>query len=98
MIKEVFIGRCHSHFQINPTFKAFIVSESIFWSSWNFTMTIFAVFATNNIQGGSIEIAASSVSVYLIDRVILELITGRLLVGTTVFFFFKQKTAYEIDM
>lgn len=78
MLKEQFGGRNPSHFlRIDPVVKAYIVSESFLWSAWNFTTPIFAVFATQNIKHGSVEIAASAFSTYLVTRVIFELIGGR---------------------
>lgn len=79
MLKEIFIGRPLSHFHINPLIKAFIISETFLWSAWNFIMPIIAIFATSNIVGGNVEIAASAFSVHLIVRVIFELISGRYL-------------------
>lgn len=76
MIKEVFISRNPSHFHINNTVRAFIVSESFFWSSWNFVAPIFAIFATT-IKGGNVEIAASAFSIHLVSRIITELISGK---------------------
>ncbi len=78
MLKEMFIGRQPSHFQINPIVRAFIIAEMLFGASWNFFAPIFAIFA-NNVPGGKIEIAASAFSSYLIVRVIFELISGRYL-------------------
>lgn len=79
MIKEVFLGRFPSHFRINPLVRAFIVSETFVWSSWNSVTPIFAIFAANNIAGGNTQIAASVFSVHLMVRVIFELLSGRLL-------------------
>lgn len=79
MLREIFIGKRPSHFQINPLVKAFIISECFLWSAWNFVAPIFAIFALNNIAGGKIELAASGYSVHLIFRVIFELIIGRYL-------------------
>lgn len=83
MFREVFIGRNPSHFQINPVVKAFITSEVVIWSAWNFSMPILAIFAVSNIQGGSVEVAAFSVSIHLIIRVVFELLSGRFLLGAT---------------
>jgi len=82
MLKEIFIGRHPSHFQINPLIKAFIIAEMLLWSAWNFVTPIFAIFA-NNIPGGGVEIAASAFSLYLVVRVIFELISGRYLSNST---------------
>jgi MFS family permease len=77
MLKEIFIGKKPSDFHMNPIVRAFIISEIFLWSSWNAITPIFAIFAANNVIGGNAEIAASSFSVYLIVRVIFELVSGR---------------------
>lgn len=82
MLKEQFLGRNPSHFQINPVVKAFIISEAFLWSAWNFVTPIFAIFIVNEIQNGNVQIAASAFSVYLISRVIVELVSGRYLSKT----------------
>ena len=79
MFKEAFLGKTPSHFEINPIVKAYILSEVFLWSAWNFIIPIFAIFVVNEIQGGSVEVAAGSYSAYLISRVIFELIIGRFL-------------------
>ncbi|MFH1832766.1 MAG: MFS transporter [Candidatus Levyibacteriota bacterium] len=79
MLKEVFIGKHLSHFKINNSVKAFIISESFFWSAWNFIAPIFAIFVIRDIKGGNIEIVATAYSLYLVIRIIFELISGRLL-------------------
>ena len=82
MLKEQFIGRNPSHFQVNPVVKAFIVSESFLWSAYNFIVPIFAIFVLNNIKGGNVQIAASAFSFFLIARVLAELIICRYLSKT----------------
>lgn len=79
MLRESFLGRRPSHYKSNGIVKSFIISETFLWSAWNFITPIFAIFAANNITGGNAEIAASVFSVYLIVRVIFELISGRYL-------------------
>lgn len=79
MIKEIFLGRAPSHFHLNPIVKAFIVSETLLWSSWNSVAPIFSIFAATQIPGGNTAIAASVFSVHLIIRIIFELISGRYL-------------------
>jgi len=81
MLREQFIGRNPSHFQTNKIIDAFIISETLLWSAWNFITPIFAVFVINYIQGGNIQIAALAFSVYLITRVIFEIIAGKFLTG-----------------
>ncbi|MEK7534317.1 MAG: MFS transporter [Patescibacteria group bacterium] len=75
MLKEQFLGRNPTHFQVNPIVKAFIVSEAFLWSAYNFVIPLFAVFVLNNIRGGNVQIAASAYSFFLIVRVVFELIT-----------------------
>lgn len=77
MIKEQFIGRKPSHFQINPLVKSFIISEAFLWSAWNFITPIFAIFVANKVSGGNVSIAASAYSVFLIARIIFELISSK---------------------
>ncbi len=77
--KEAFGGRNPSHFQKNNFIQSFIISDTFLWTAWNLFTPIFAVFITNNIQGGNVAIAGSVVSVYLIMRVIFELLSGKLL-------------------
>ncbi len=79
MLRETFIGRRPSHFHINNLVISFIISETFLWSAWNFIAPIFAIFVANNVAGGNIQIASSSFSVYLIARIIFELITGKYL-------------------
>ena len=82
MIREQFIGRNPSHFQVNPLVKSFIISEAFIWSALNFFVPIFAVFVTTKIAGGNIQLAASAYSVHLISRVVMELIICKKLTKT----------------
>ena len=79
MLKEQFIGRNPSHFKLNSIVEAFIISETFFWSAWNFVTPIFAIFVINNIKGGNVQIAASAFSACLIARVVFEIISGKYL-------------------
>jgi MFS family permease len=85
MLRETFIGRVPSHFNLNRVVEAFIVSETFFWSAWNFITPIFAIFVINDIRGGNITIAASAFSFYLITRVIVEVIAGKYSIGKSDF-------------
>lgn len=85
MLREMFLGRNPSNFQVNPLIKAFIISETFIWSAWNFVIPIFAVFATTRVTGGGIELAASSYSIYLVSRVIFEVVVGRYLERENIF-------------
>jgi len=78
MIREMFIGRAPSHFEVNSVVKAFMVGEMMLWSAWNSVYPIIALFAIQ-LPGGDIKTAASAYSVYLVVRVLFELLSGRLL-------------------
>ncbi len=82
MLPQHFLGRKPSHFNVHPIVKAYIISESFLWGAWNLFTPIFAIFLVEKIKGGNIELAASGFSVYLVSRVVFELISGRLLVGS----------------
>lgn len=79
MLREKFLGRNPSHFHLNPIVKAYIISESLLWSAWDFITPIFAIFVLKDIGGGTIQVAAAGYSTYLVTRVIFELISGRIL-------------------
>jgi len=83
MLKEQFIGRYPSHFKLNKIVEAFIISETFFWSAWNFVTPIFAIFVVTSIKGGNVQIAASAFSICLIARVVLEIIAGKYLSNKT---------------
>ena len=83
MFREAFLGKNPSHFRVNPIVKAYIISDSLLWSAWNFVTPIFAIFVINNINGGDIESASFGFSLYLISRVVFELIAGKLLLKTS---------------
>jgi MFS family permease len=80
---EYFLDRLPSHFRFNKVVRAYIISESLVWAAWNFVIPILAVFVVNNVKGGSIQTAASAYSIYLLVRVIFELICGRILLRTS---------------
>lgn len=66
------------HYKMDPMLKAFIVAEMILWSAWNLINPIFAIFVTR-LPGGNVELAAGAVSAYLLVRVVVELISGKIL-------------------
>lgn len=68
---QLFIHRL-SFSDVNSHVKAFIISESFFWSAWNAYSVIFGIFAVKDIPGGSIEIAATAFSTHIISRVLIE--------------------------
>ena len=83
MLREQYASRLPSHFKVNKIVRSFIISETLLWSAWNFITPIFGIFIITNIHGGSIETAATAYSVHLIARVILEVLTGKFLKGST---------------
>ena len=62
---------------INPLIRVFITSDIFLWSAWNFVIPIFAVFVTENVPGGNLEIAATAYSAFLLTRVFFELASGK---------------------
>lgn len=82
MLKEMFLGKNPSSFHFNPAVKAFIISESFLWPAWNFLVPILAIFVVDNLPGGKIETAGFAYSIYLITRVIFELISGKILTAS----------------
>ncbi len=83
MAHEYFLGRLPSHFHLNRIIRAYIISESLVWAAWNFVIPILAVFVVNQIKDGNVQAAASAYSIYLISRVVFELICGRMLINTS---------------
>lgn len=80
MSREHFISHNPSHFlKADSIVKTFIISECFFCAAWNLITPLFAVFVIDSITQGSIELAASGYSAFLISRVLFELITGNYL-------------------
>ncbi len=79
MLRESFGGHNPSSFISSSIVKSFVVSEIFLWSSWFGILPLFGVFVIQDIPGGSLQIAAWGYSVYLVTRVICELISGKLL-------------------
>lgn len=82
MLSEFLLGQRKLDNGINPVIKAYIISEVLLWSAWNFIAPIAAIFVTTNIKGGNVEVAAASYSIYLTSRVLFELLSGRFLAKT----------------
>lgn len=79
VLKEILIGHRPSHFQFNTVVKAFILSETLLWSGWNFVIPVFPIFAATRIPGGNIVLAATAYSTYLLMRLIFDVISSRYL-------------------
>ena len=82
MLSDIFLGKRPSSFQVNPLVKAYIISELFLWSAWSFVAPIFAIFVVNEITGANVETAALAYSIYLVTRVLFELISGKFLYRT----------------
>ncbi len=80
-MKNYFAGHKPSHYQMNYIVRSFILSESFFWSGFNFISPLLSIFVVRYISGGTLATAAIGVSVYMISRVIFELFSGRLMEG-----------------
>lgn len=74
MLREPFNGHKPSHYIVNPFIKSYIASETFVWSAYNFVVPIFSVFIATKIAGGSVQTASFAFSLYLISRVIFELV------------------------
>lgn len=83
MFRESFLGRNPSHFQVNTIVKAYIMSDSLLWSAWNFVTPIFAIFVVNDLNGGNVQTASLGFSTYLLFRVIFDLFSGRFLLKSS---------------
>jgi MFS family permease len=83
MLRESFAGRNPSHFINSSIVKAFIISEVFLWSSWFSILPLLGVFVVSSVPGGNLQLAAFGYSIYLISRVISELISGKMMSGTT---------------
>jgi MFS family permease len=82
MLRELLIGNNPTQFHVNPIVKVFILAETMLWGAMNFILPIFALFVTT-IPGGNVEVAATVFSVYMLIRVVFELVSGRLFAKTT---------------
>lgn len=67
----------------NSVLRAYIISESLVWSAWNAVVPLFAVYVTTQVSGGTIESAGIAYSLYLLFRVIFELLSGRVLLNSS---------------
>lgn len=66
--------------KMNPIVVAFIFSEAFFWSAWNFISPIISVFVVSTLPDGSIRTAAFGFTLYLLVRVISELVVSNYMV------------------
>ncbi len=62
---------------LHPVVRAFIFSEILFWSGWNFIIPIISVFVVSELPNATVQTAASAFTIYLIVRIITELFVSR---------------------
>lgn len=54
--------------KVNPVIKALIFSDILILSGFGLISPIFAVFITNQIKGGSVEVAGLAATIYLVSK------------------------------
>jgi MFS family permease len=64
--------RAVKNYQVNFIIKILILSDFLIWSSYQFVTAFFAIFITDKIQGGSIEVVGLAVAIYLFTKSIFE--------------------------
>jgi MFS family permease len=62
---------------LNPAVRAFVISEALFWSGWNFVAPIFSIFVVKDIPGATVSQAAYAFTLYLVCRMLVELFVSR---------------------
>lgn len=70
------IVRSVGHYKINVIIKVLIISDFLIWSSYQLFAPIFAIFVTDKIENGSIEIVGIASAIYLITKSICEIPVG----------------------
>ncbi|MFH0987784.1 MAG: MFS transporter [Parcubacteria group bacterium] len=64
------------HLKLNFVIRTLIASDFVIWSSINLVSPIFAIFITDHIAGGSIEVVGISTMIYLIAKSLCEIPIG----------------------
>lgn len=77
MFLQVLTDKRPSRFHINPIVQSFVVAETLLWSAWNFFFPLVGVFVVTKINGSNLSIVATAYSIYLMARVISELLSAR---------------------
>lgn len=77
MLREAFLSRHPSHFQINPVVRAFILAEMFLWSGWNFFFPLIGVFVIEEVGGADLKVVATAYSLYMVSRVGFELLSAK---------------------
>ena len=64
------------HYQVNLVIKILIISDFLIWSSYQLLAPFFAIFVTEKISNGSIEVVGIAAAIYLIVKSIFEIPVG----------------------
>jgi len=70
------ILRSMKHYQVNLVIKILIISDFLIWSSYQLLAPFFAIFVTDKISNGSIEVVGIASAIYLIVKSIFEIPVG----------------------
>lgn len=70
------VARFVRQFHVNWVIKILIVSDFLIWSAQQLFAPVFAVYVTQQIAGGSLEVIGISASIYFIIRSIVEAPVG----------------------
>jgi MFS family permease len=65
--------------KINKVIKILIASDFILQAGWGLIGPIFALFITNNIEGGSIAVVGFAAATYWLTKSVVQLFIGRLI-------------------
>jgi len=64
------------NYKINIVIKILIISDFLIWSANQLFAPIFAIFITNDLYNGNIEVVGFSAGIYLFSKAILEIPIG----------------------
>jgi DHA1 family quinolone resistance protein-like MFS transporter len=60
-------------FEVNPVIKTLTISDIFILSGFGLISPVFAVFLTDNIRGGSVEVAGLAAAIYLVTKALGQL-------------------------
>lgn len=63
-------------YKVNTVIKVLIISDFLFWSANQLLMPFFAIFVTQKIHGGSVEVIGVATALYFIFKSIFEIPVG----------------------
>lgn len=70
------ILRSIKHYKVNLIIKILIVSDFLIWSSYQLLAPFFAIFITEKIPNGTIEVVGIASAIYLVTKSIFEIPVG----------------------